>query len=543
VTRTLAPAVEWVTGSPFWGMTGSAGGDSAVRGRPALLRFGSDTFMDDLAAVLETRPSRLREHLARPRSFRPAPPGVPDGWQPSPGRLKLYQPFHGDFNLVAASLVCRMPGMPDHTVRTAKAERVAFVLRRLQAAPDGTTVELAWVPDPGGTGRRWLPLEPVRAGAIAAGEELFPMFPVAYQDGPQPRRLLVGLVPVASGETFRSAARLEPFPPRPEAAGGPPGVPEADPRRDEFDTRVIGPLAAICDPRPLKLSTAQLEDASAMLLVDLADLLDRHLPSVWRALQPDGAPPAEPAAARLYRTLQAKADRERKLDWPEALVAAWKERMAIFGEAGTAATLRCNLRQSDVVVRRKVQGDGPEDDSLQGAIRAALGTRPPGQSQGTPPDLAVPKLEPTGQATYWVRCLYRRPQCQPLPIDLVSRPSEPFAIAPVLDPDAPARPVRISLPVDTGVKDLRKFRKNVGFVLSNQLRSQMDRVTDLKKALDGDLGEEVAWDLGVICQFSIPIITIVALVVLMIFLILLNIVFFWLPFFRICLPVPVRSGR
>ena len=49
---------------------------------------------------------------------------------------KLYQPAHGRFYLVATSLVCRLPGLPDHVVDTAKGERAAFVLRRLGA--DGT---------------------------------------------------------------------------------------------------------------------------------------------------------------------------------------------------------------------------------------------------------------------------------------------------------------------------------------------------------------------------------------------------------------------
>jgi hypothetical protein len=546
VTATLAPVVQWVTGSPLWPRAAAAGQqDGAAMRRPALLRFGSDAFMDDLAALLEASPDRLGEHLARPRSFRPPPPGAPAGWAPPPGRLKLYQPFHGDFNLVAASLVCRQAGLPDHSIQAAKAERVAFVLRRLEPVTGGVQAELAWAADPGGPGRRWQPLAPGQEGAIVAGEELFPMFPVTYRDGQQPRRLLVGVVPVASAETYRPSGPVAPFPPRPGTTGGPPGVPEADPRWDELDTRVIGPLAALRDPDlPPQVPVAQLEEASAMLLVDLAELLDQYLPKLWQALQPPSpAPPAEPAAAELFRLLENLADIDRELTWRDALVAAWGERLSIFGESQTPPTFRCNLARSTLEVRRSQTGDPPGTPTLQGRLRDALGAQPAGQGQGTPADPSVPKLEPTGEATYLVRCVYRRPQCAPFPTDLVSPPSEPFAIAPLLDPDAPARQIRIPLPVDTSVKDLRKFRKNVGFVLSNQLRSQMDRVTDLKKALDGELGEEVAWDLGVICQFSMPIITIVALVVLMLFLILLNIVFFWLPFFRICLPVPVRSRR
>jgi hypothetical protein len=42
-----------------------------------------------------------------------------------------------------------------------------------------------------------------------------------------------------------------------------------------------------------------------------------------------------------------------------------------------------------------------------------------------------------------------------------------------------------------------------------------------------------------ICSFSIPIITLCALIVLMIFLSLLNIIFWWMPFLKICFPIPV----
>jgi hypothetical protein len=87
---------------------------------------------------------------------------------------------------------------------------------------------------------------------------------------------------------------------------------------------------------------------------------------------------------------------------------------------------------------------------------------------------------------------------------------------------------------------MRQFSKNVGFVMSNQLRAQVGRVRDAKKALDGELGQEQSFDLGVICSFSIPIITIVALLLLMIFVVILNLVFWWLPFFRICLPAAVK---
>ena len=46
-----------------------------------------------------------------------------------------------------------------------------------------------------------------------------------------------------------------------------------------------------------------------------------------------------------------------------------------------------------------------------------------------------------------------------------------------------------------------------------------------------------------ICSLSIPIITIVALILLMIFVKLLDIIFFWMPFFQVCLPLPKLDAK
>src|SRR5205807_3170653 len=99
----------------------------------------------------------------------------------------------------------------------------------------------------------------------------------------------------------------------------------------------------------------------------------------------------------------------------------------------------------------------------------------------------APKLDPRASVRYRLRCVYERPECGPLHPPLVSRPSLDFAIAPFFDFDAPARPLTISLPVDTSVRDLRKFRKNVSFLISDQLKQQMSRVKDAKEALKGNV--------------------------------------------------------
>jgi hypothetical protein len=59
--------------------------------------------------------------------------------------------------------------------------------------------------------------------------------------------------------------------------------------------------------------------------------------------------------------------------------------------------------------------------------------------------------------------------------------------------------------------------------------------------LTSGAGGGAGMSLGWICGFNIPLITICAFFVLNIFLSLLNIVFFWLPFIKICIPFPMPS--
>ena len=155
---------------------------------------------------------------------------------------------------------------------------------------------------------------------------------------------------------------------------------------------------------------------------------------------------------------------------------------------------------------------------------------------------AVPKLDAGSRSRYVLRCVYRRPNCGPLHPDVVSEPTATFRIGGFFDFDAPSRSITISMPINTSIKDLRKLRKNVNFMLSNQLRAQMNRVTSLQDALNGQFAAGENVDLGLICSFSIPVITICALIVLMIFISLLNIVFWWMPFLRICFPAALSGG-
>ena len=83
-----------------------------------------------------------------------------------------------------------------------------------------------------------------------------------------------------------------------------------------------------------------------------------------------------------------------------------------------------------------------------------------------------------------IRCVHVRPNCGPLHEDVVSERTEPFQLASFFDPDAPARPIRIGLPIDTTPAGLRKFDRNTAFVISILLCGQIAR---LKGLTFGDL--------------------------------------------------------
>ena len=542
-----AHTVQWVSASPLWPTTLNGGLDEAARASrmraPAVLRFEQDSFMDELAQTLADAPSGLDAHRAAPVTYRLSVPG--EGTPPPPSTLKLFQAAHGHFYLVAASLTCRLPGLPDHDVNPTAHERVAFVLRR--SDDDGT--EWAWTADattPGG--RTWSQVDPSSVRVVAAGEDLRPLFPITYRAGETSRRIFVGLVPTSSTETFKAVGRLSPL----AAPGSGVGAPPADPRGAALTTKVTDPLRAlaaapatpppdITDPtRRLAIAAAevaQLEEASRFVLVDFAEFLITFLPDVWTALRRE-ARPGDRAAAELYDALsRTRADANVGTSWRDALTAAWDTAAILYGNAEGTLPAALNLAHSSLT--------GDQLDALVAAVpsapmNGATDVVTSIQGDSVPPPQA-PKLDARGRWHYCIRCVYLRPQCPPPGNEVVSDPTDRFQIAGFFDLDAPARPIHVSLPVDTGIADLRKLRKNVNFLISNQLRAQMNRVTSLNDALKGQFADGESFDLGLMCSFSIPIITICALLVLMIFVQLLNIVFWWLPFLRICLPIGLES--
>jgi len=97
------------------------------------------------------------------------------------------------------------------------------------------------------------------------------------------------------------------------------------------------------------------------------------------------------------------------------------------------------------------------------------------------PAIPIAAIAPADAIEGWfvIRCVYLRPGCEPLHNEVMSDPTEPFQMAGFFDPDAPARPIRIGLPIDTTPGGLRKFDKNTAFVISDTLCGQLGRLRGL----------------------------------------------------------------
>ncbi|MCZ8111917.1 MAG: hypothetical protein ACK5Y7_18535 [Betaproteobacteria bacterium] len=196
-------------------------------------------------------------------------------------------------------------------------------------------------------------------------------------------------------------------------------------------------------------------------------------------------------------------------------------------------------------------------DKLQEAVKAI-----PARAGVVMPEPTLASMQPADmrEAWYVMRLVYDRPDCAPFEGPVTSRATAPFQMAGFFDPDAPARPIRIGLPVDISPAGLRKFDKNAVFMMSDMLCGHVDR---FKGITFGDLVLSVLpWpfhkdlsvpdkgpckqgdmSLGVMCSLSIPIITICALILLMVIVALLDLIFRWLPLFVVCFPLPGFKGK
>ena len=173
--------------------------------------------------------------------------------------------------------------------------------------------------------------------------------------------------------------------------------------------------------------------------------------------------------------------------------------------------------------------DSSRDDAIRSAVVAAFTAR------WTATSPAQPRFADRDDR-YVVRAFVRvAGECGCVERIRWSAASAPFAIAPWFD-SAGRPPHVIALP-DLG--DLPNMKPNVSFAVPPGLRKAIEGL-DMQGLLDGKKGGG-GLEFGMICSFSISIITVIAFVIMLIFMFLLNIVFQWMLWVKICIPYPKKT--
>ena len=687
--------VQWTAPSPLWAAAADDRDDPARTAfrQPAILRFATDSFMDDFMAMLDNDPTRLVEYLAQPETWRgpqksPTPQARLNGFNLRRERLrvaadrkalssaipvgkqaftltkqkrvekqlKLYQPAHQRFYLITACCVCRITGLPDKAIDTARAQKASFVLRRLiekESNQPGATKqydEYGFVATP--QGNAWKKVAVDNTGApvgLASGEEQLPLFPLKFiETDERRRRLLGGMIPVGKREAYMGAP-LSTSNGNGDSGGN--GTTKKTARKILFRTQVTEPWKALIttaldaaktfgesttaaasgdaadvtaanqeNVRLLKSTREQIQTVSWLLLLDLADYLKQYLPDVWTAVKDNTTPgtltqpqidllnamkqtttsasmktaltapiPAPINAASFYAVSAVatdlhdalrkminfdgiKAVEDRNLEkvktsydrvnpdslWPPFLFALSDPDPAVVApQIPTLAGVTLPVDEDDIV-------EGPTLDNIDKLVGYVVRALPADSTAPEPPPpLAATRPYVEREGLFTIRCVFESPDCGPLDPPVVSDPSERFQMAGFFDPDAPARPIRIALPIDTSPAGLRKHDKNTAFMISDMLCGQIGRFKSLSL---GDLVLSVLpWpfhkdlsmsapdngpcnngpgvEFGMICSLSIPIITICALILLMVIVFLFDLIFKWIPFFIMCFPLPKFKAK
>lgn len=491
--------------------------------------------------------------------------------------FKLYQPAHQRYYLVTAALVCRTLGLPDRALDTTKQEKASFVIRMLEPLPGASDVN----PDPlqcaeyALVGDAWMRVDD--PATVVDGETRQPLSPLTYTeiDG-RKRRMFNGMIPVAKREALMGAKL-------PASTDTEPLTP-LDQRQWMLKTQVIGPLANLEDVANLALlqttlvtgaSDAQVDERNAKkaatlvaaneqiqtvswyVLLDLDEWLKENVNPVWTAITNQSSATLSRTKLAAYNALAA-----------EGLIAPL---LAIRQHRAKLETVKSVYRADtqaewpdlrfQFVQATDTGGTGLIGTNRRAALENALAAALDAPLPAALPPRSVSQVNATPHHSPWfaVRCVFERPNCGALSKPVVSDPTASFQMASFFDPDAPARPIRVPMPADTTPAGLRKFDKNTAFVLSDVLCGQVSAIRGLSF---GDLIMSVLpWPLhkdlgispkacgtpaapeGMVCSFSIPIITICALILLMLIVKLLDIIFFWMPFFQICLPVPKFDAK
>ncbi|MGA9582592.1 MAG: hypothetical protein WBR13_11565 [Allosphingosinicella sp.] len=449
------------------------------------------------------------------------------------GVLELSLPIHRKFQLALFEIVCEQPGFP--RLDPARLASQGMVLRR--HVPSGAP--LAWVrrgkqalgwravdetldPDPAMRGR----VHPANSGvrsliarqspAIPVTEEVIDLFPAPPRVCEALKRtVLFGIVPVIGSE------RSDDPPPALDYS--------SHPQRADFEAHLSGYLkerAPLALPRP-----------------------GQPLDPEWNVLDPVGTGESDRGQLNSLGLFLQQAMVE--LDAlgggaaANALMAVLAEiRLATArdgrGEIAASVDAATFVRRTGpILIEGAANGDGfampldwPRMDSALGArlTSAALACLTERHGQVQTPEGQFD--DPADHFT--IRPFVRVRGHDGCPDRLVWGPySEPFRVCAWWDGDGPG--TKISLP-DFG--QLKKVKPNVAFEMPPALANLLKGPP--KDLMDGK-GNTSGLELGWLCSFSIPIITLCAFICLNIFLSLFDLFLKWMMFIKICIPIPKKS--
>ncbi len=487
-------------------------------------------------------------------------------------RMRLFQPMQRVFNLLVLEAFCDMPGQP--RIAPAKIESSGFVLRRVEA--DGR--KLAWLKagtkvfgweavdehlDPAHDRRAQAvtlghPVLDARApsqqrvrnagsarlalSAVPVGEDVQPLF-VAAPDvcGAAGKTVLFGTVRVASGELAETPAT-------PPTFGRDAG--ERSQLRDHLVTmlRSGGARNLPLPTRSFSTEDAQQAARQPQMLLPLPptpagppltraefDKLSTDFTPLLHQLQTEfdafGTSTGALAIQKQLNLLKVETD----------VPAVGNQPARVDTHNAYAFLLEAKAVLMDAVADARVTMPhrwGAVDATVADAIFEATLLCLKDQYGKLLP--AAGRFEPTRvgeEPRYVVRGFIRlKPEYPGCAGRLVwSAYSPEFTIAPWFESSGAPVPV-IPMPDLLDREQLKRVKPNVAFSLPPKLAKLLQG--DPKKLRDGEGDGGDGLGLGWICSFSLPIITLCAFIVLNIFLGLFNLIFFWLPFLKICIPIP-----
>ncbi|WP_172330718.1 hypothetical protein [Mangrovicoccus sp. HB161399] len=445
--------------------------------------------------------------------------------------LRLQQPVHRMFNIAAVEAHCATDGQP--RLDPAKILASGLCVRRRIGSGSDATVQgwmtagekvlgwrdlpgeatgdpPAWDPDPEmrstqsrGLNRKVLRqgrrILPAHSGWTEDSAPLFAVPPALA--GSIGRTVLYGMVPVTSD------ARSEDDP-----------APEAPFSAADVAARL--PAMLMADPGGAQLPSA---GGGTLYGTSTGAAAEALTAAVSYLAQEPGLFSDEGAAAlrdRLSATV---------LSRPSEQDEEVNEDVTFYDALLEAYELRVTRSRSSMILPYSwpaISEDAEED--IVADILAAMSAR---WARLSPVEARFEDLSARYEVAAWLRLAG---DCGCPPKTIWSAPSEPFEIVPWYEGgDAP--PTVVELPRLTD-GFYGKLKPNVAFKVPEEIQQFMSglKLGDLS---DGNApGKKLGF--GMICGFSIPILTICAFIVLQIFLVLFHLLFWWLPFIRICIPFP-----